>query len=144
LSAPPLTPVRSGLIAQQPLRHGESLRRSQLTRRTSARSSGGGEGERRLYTPGQHVGGLEIFLLLRDVLATDDGLGISSNSVAVAKTLEPCVGIGHGEADLENIPQPPTWRAKCWWILCRKNTGYHAKDPKIRTQGVVHMRSRLP
>jgi hypothetical protein len=44
-SAPPLTPVYSGLIAQQLLRHGKSLRRSQLTPRTSVRSSGGGEGE---------------------------------------------------------------------------------------------------
>jgi hypothetical protein len=44
-STPPLTPVRSGLIAQQLLRHGKSLRRGQLTPRTSARSSGGGEGE---------------------------------------------------------------------------------------------------
>jgi hypothetical protein len=96
--------------------------------------------------PGQDVGGLEIFLLLlllRDVLAMDDGLSISSNSVAVAKTLEPCIGVGHGEADLENTPQPPTWRTKCRWILCRKNTGYHAKDPKIQLQGAVRVRSRL-
>jgi hypothetical protein len=28
------------------------------------------------------------------------GLVFSSNSVAAAKTLEPCVGVGHGEADL--------------------------------------------
>jgi hypothetical protein len=34
------------------------------------------------------------------MLATDDGLGISSNSIAAAKTLEPCVGVGHGKADL--------------------------------------------
>jgi hypothetical protein len=144
-STPPLTPVRSGLIAQQLLRHGESLRRGQLTPRTSARSSGGGEGERRLYMPGQEVGGLQIFLLFllgRDVLATEDGLSLSSNDVAVAKTLEPCVGVGHIKADLEeNTPQPPTWRAKCRWISCRKNTGYHTTDPKIRTQGAVHVRS---
>jgi hypothetical protein len=108
-SMPPLTPVCGGLIAQQLLRHGESLRRGQLTSRTSARSSGGGEGERRLYTPGREIGGLQIFLLGRDVLATDDGLGMSSNGVAAAKTLEPCVGVGHVEADLEeNTPQPPT------------------------------------
>jgi hypothetical protein len=103
LSMPPLTPIRSGLIAQQLLRHGESLRRSQLTPRTSTRSCGGGEGERRLCTPGRDVGGLEIFLLFLlglDVLATDDGLGISSNSVAAVKTLEPCIGVSHGEADL--------------------------------------------
>jgi hypothetical protein len=100
LSTPPLTPIRSGLIAQQLLRHGESLRRSQLTPKTSVRSCGGGEGERRLCTPGRDVGGLEIFLLGLDVLATDDGLGISSNSVAAVKTLEPCIGVSHGEADL--------------------------------------------
>jgi hypothetical protein len=62
-SAPPLTPVISGLITQQLLRHGESLRRRQLTLRTSARSGGGGEGERRRCTPGREVGGLQIFLL---------------------------------------------------------------------------------
>jgi hypothetical protein len=40
--------------------------------------------------------------------------------------------VTHVEADLgENTPQPPTWRAKCRWISCRKNTGYHATDPKI-------------
>jgi hypothetical protein len=110
LSTPPLMPVRSGLIPQQLLRHGESLRRGQLTPRTSAGSSGGGEGERRLCTPGRKVGGLEIFLLFllgRDVLATDDGLGISSNSVAAVKTLEPCVGVSHVEADLEETHHNP-------------------------------------
>jgi ribonuclease HI len=30
---------------------------------------------------------------------------------------------------------------KCRWILCRKNTGYHATDPKIRTQGAERVRS---
>jgi hypothetical protein len=29
----------------------------------------------------------------------------------------------------------------CRWILCRKNMGYHATDPKIRTQGAKHVRS---
>jgi hypothetical protein len=106
-STPPLAPVCGGLIAQQVLRHGESLRRGQLTPRTSARSRSGGEGERRLCTPGQEIGGFKIFLLGRDVLATDDGLGISSNSVAAAKTLEPCVGIIHVEADLEETHHSP-------------------------------------
>jgi hypothetical protein len=54
--------------------------------------------------PGRDVGGLEIFLLGQDVLAMDDGLGVSSNSIAVVKTLEPCVGVSHGKADLENTP----------------------------------------
>jgi hypothetical protein len=49
--------------------------------------------------------------------------------------------VTHVEADLENTPQPPTWRAKCRWISCRKNTGYHTTDPKIRTQGAVRVRS---
>jgi hypothetical protein len=51
--------------------------------------------------------------------------------------------ITHVEADLEeDTPQPPTWRAKCRWISCRKNTGYHATDPKIRMQGAERVRSR--
>jgi hypothetical protein len=57
-SAPPLTPIIGGLIAQKLLRHGEGLRRRHLTPRTSARSGGGGEGERRLYMPGWEVGEL--------------------------------------------------------------------------------------
>jgi hypothetical protein len=37
----------------------------------------------------------------------EDGLGLPPDSVAAAKTLEPCVGVGHVEADLEeNTPQP--------------------------------------
>jgi hypothetical protein len=111
----------------------------------SARSSGGGEGERRLCTPGREVGGLQIFFLFllgRDVLTMENGLGLSPNGIAVAKTLEPCVGVGHVKADLEeNTPHPPTWRAKCRWISCRKNMGYHAMDPKIRTQGAECGRS---
>jgi hypothetical protein len=59
---------------------------------------------------------------------------------AKAKTMKMIVT--HVEADLgENTPQPPTWRAKCRWISCRKNMGYHATDPKIRTQGAEHGRS---
>jgi hypothetical protein len=35
----------------------------------------------------------------------EDGLGLPPNSVTAMKTLEPCVGIGHVEADLEeNTP----------------------------------------
>jgi hypothetical protein len=44
--------------------------------------------------------------------------------------------ITHVEADLEeDTPQPPTWRAKCRWISCRKNMGYHATDPKDSNAG---------
>jgi hypothetical protein len=32
-------------------------------------------------------------------------------------------------------------KGPCRWISCRKNTGYHTTDPKIRTQGVVRVRS---
>jgi hypothetical protein len=110
----------------------------------SARSSGGGEGERRLYTPEREVGGLQIFLLFllrRDVLATEDGLDLSLNGIAAAKALKPCVGVGHVKADLEeNTPQPPTWRTKYRWISCRKNMGYHTTDPNIRTQEAVCVR----
>jgi hypothetical protein len=31
--------------------------------------------------------------------------------------------------------------ATCRWISCHNNTGYHATDPKIRTQGAEHVRS---
>jgi hypothetical protein len=86
-SAPPLTPVVSGLIAQQLLRHGESLHGRQLTPRTSARSGGGGEGERRLCMPGQEVGGFQIlllFLLGRGFTMMKDGLGLPPDSIAAA------------------------------------------------------------
>jgi hypothetical protein len=74
----------------------------------------------------------------------EDGFGLPPNSVAMAKTLEPCISVSHVEADLgESTPQPPTWRAKCQWISCRKNTGYHATDPKIQTQGAERVRSRI-
>jgi hypothetical protein len=41
------------------------------------------------------------------MLAMDDGLGISSNGIAAVKTLEPCIGVGHIEADLEEIHHSP-------------------------------------
>jgi hypothetical protein len=109
-SAPPLTPVVSGLIAQKLLRHGESLCRRHLTPRTSARSGGGGEGERRLCTPGREVGGLQIFLLFfpgQGFTMTEDGLGLSPDSVTAAKALESCVGVGHVKADLEKKHHSP-------------------------------------
>jgi hypothetical protein len=111
----------------------------------STRSGGGGKGERRLYTPEREVGGLQIFrlfLLGQSFMMTEDGLSLSLSSIATAKTLEPCISVGHVKADLEkNKPQPPTWRAKCQWISCHKNAGYHAIDPRIRTQGAEHVRS---
>jgi hypothetical protein len=32
--------------------------------------------------------------------------------------------------------------AKCRWISCRKNMGYHTMDPKIRTQEAVRVKLR--
>jgi hypothetical protein len=139
-SMPPIAPVCSGMIAHQLLCHGESLHRSQLTPRTSARSSGGDEGERRLSTPGWEVGGLEIFLLFllgRDVLATDDGLGVSSNSVSAVKTRVPSVSVSHGEADLENTPQPPTWRTpNVGGFRVTRTRGTRRRTQRIRMQGL--------
>jgi hypothetical protein len=109
-SAPPLAPVVGGLIAQKLLRHGEGLRRRHLTPRTSARSGSGGEGERRLYTPRREVGGLQIFLLFfpgRSFMTTEDGLGMSPDSITAAKTLESCVGVSHVEADLKKTHYSP-------------------------------------
>jgi hypothetical protein len=61
---------------------------------------------------------------------------------AKAKTMMAIVT--HVEADLEeDTQQPPTWRAKCRWISCHKNTRYHTTDPKIRTQGAKHVRSGI-
>jgi hypothetical protein len=95
--------------------------------------------------PGREVGGLQVFLFFlrgRGNSMTEDGLGLPPNGIAAAKTLEPCIGVSHVKADLEEItPQPPTWHAKYRWISCRKNTGYHVTDPKIRTQGAEHGRS---
>jgi hypothetical protein len=48
----------------------------------------------------------------------------------------------HVKADLENTPQPPTWRAKYQWIMCRKNTGTIERTQRYRTQGAIHVKSR--
>jgi hypothetical protein len=65
--------------------------------------------------PEREVRGLQIFLLFllgRDMMTTENGLGLSPNGVVAAKTLESCVGVSHVKANLEeNTPQPPTWRA---------------------------------
>jgi hypothetical protein len=39
------------------------------------------------------------------MLMMEDGLGLSLNGIAAAKTLEPCIGVGHVKADPEeNTP----------------------------------------
>jgi hypothetical protein len=42
---------------------------------------------------------------------------------------------------IEGLYSDYTCSDDCQWILCRKNTGYHATDPKIRTQGAERGRS---
>jgi hypothetical protein len=93
--------------------------------------------------PGREVGELEIFLLFllgRDVLTTEDGLGLSPNSVAEAKTLEPCVGAGHVEADLEENTTAPYLARQMSMDFMSQEHGVPHEDPKIRTQGAVRVR----
>jgi hypothetical protein len=100
-----------------------------------------GPGERR-EAPEAEVADLRLANLPNGLQAIED-LKTSSATTLVdsmkAKTVMTIVT--HVEADLENTPQPPTWRAKCQWISCRKNTRYHAMDPKIGTQGAERGRS---
>jgi hypothetical protein len=60
---------------------------------------------------------------------------IVSTEAKTCKTI-----VGHVEAYLENKPQPPTWRAKCWWVLCRKNTGTTQRTQRYQKQGAVSVR----
>jgi hypothetical protein len=79
------------------------------------------------------------FQAIKDLKAISATARVDSAKAKTTTTI-----VTHVEADLEeDTPQPPTWRAKCRWISCRKNTGYHATDPKIRTQGAEHVRSRI-
>jgi hypothetical protein len=99
--------------------------------------------------PGEHRKALKAevtdrWVTLSNGLQTIEDLKTFSATARVdsvkAKTMMTIVT--HVEADLEeNTPQPPTWRAKCRWISCCKNTGYHTTDPKIRTQGAERGRS---
>jgi hypothetical protein len=76
--------------------------------------------------PRREVGGLEIFILFllgQDVLPTDDGLSVSSNSVVAAKMLEPCVSVGHGAPNVSGFPVART----------RDTT---QRTQRIRTQGL--------
>jgi hypothetical protein len=95
-----------------------------------------GPSERR-EAPKSKVADLRLADLPNGLQAIED-LKTSSAMTLVdstkAKTLMTIVT--HVEADLENTPQPPTWRAKCRWISCRKKMGYHVTDPKIQTQGL--------
>jgi hypothetical protein len=95
-----------------------------------------GPGERR-EAPKAEVA--DLWLALSNGLQAIEDLETFSATTRVDSTKVETVMtiITHVEADLEeNTPQPPTWRAKCRWISCRKNTGYHMTDPRIRTQGL--------
>jgi hypothetical protein len=101
-----------------------------------------GSGERR-EAPEAEVADLQLADLPNGLQAIED-LKMCSTTARVDSTMVKTVMmiVTHVEADLEeNTPQPPTWRAKYRWISCRKNTGYHATDPKIRTQRAEHGRS---
>jgi hypothetical protein len=94
-----------------------------------------GSGERR-EAPKADVADLR--LAFSDGLQAVEDLETFSATTRVDSTKAKTVMtiVTHVEADLEeNTPQPPTWRAKCRWISCRKNTGYHATDPKDSNAG---------
>jgi hypothetical protein len=92
-----------------------------------------GPGERR-EAPEAEVADLRLADLPNGLQAIEDLKTCSASArVDSAKAKTMMTIVTHVEADLENTPQLPTWRAKCQWILCRKNTGYHATDPNIRT-----------
>jgi hypothetical protein len=97
-----------------------------------------GPGERR-EAPEAEVADLRLTDLPNGLQAIEY-LKTCSATTRVDNTKEKTVMtiVTHVEADLENTPQPPTWRAKYRRISCRKNTGYHTKDPKIQTQGAEH------
>jgi hypothetical protein len=69
------------------------------------------------------------------VLATDDGLGISSNSIAAAKTLEPCVGVGHGEADLGKYTIAPYLARQMLVDFVSQEHGIPHEEPKDSNAG---------
>jgi hypothetical protein len=80
----------------------------------------------------------DLWLALSDGLQAVEDLETLSATTCIDSTKAKTVMtiITHVEADLEeDTPQPPTWRAKCRWISCRKNTGYHAMDPKDSNAG---------
>jgi hypothetical protein len=93
-----------------------------------------GSGERR-EAPEAEVADLRLSDLPNGLQAIED-LKTCSATARVDSTKAKTVMtiVTHVEADLENTPHPSTWRAKCRWISCHKSTGYHATDPKIRTQ----------
>jgi hypothetical protein len=96
-----------------------------------------GLGERR-EAPEAEVADLRLGELPNGLQAIEDLKTCSAPArIDSAKAKTVMMIVTHVEADLEkNTTQPPTWHAKFRWILCHKNMGYHAMDPKIRTQGL--------
>jgi hypothetical protein len=63
----------------------------------------------------------------------EDGLSLPPDSVAMVKTLEPCVRVGHVEADLEeNTPTAPYLARQMSMDFVSQEHGYHTTDPRIR------------
>jgi hypothetical protein len=93
--------------------------------------------------PGEHrkahkANVADLWLTLSDGLQAIEELKTFSMTTCVdnAKAKTMMTIVTHVDADLEeNTPQPPTWCAKCQWISCRKNTGYHAMDPRGSNAG---------
>jgi hypothetical protein len=80
----------------------------------------------------------DLWLALANGLQTIEDLEAlpATTCVDSAKAKTVMTIVTHVDADLEeDTPQPPTWHAKCRWISCRKNTGYHATDPKDSNAG---------
>jgi hypothetical protein len=100
-----------------------------------------GPGKRR-EAPEAEVADLRLTDLPNGIQAIED-LKMSSATTRVHSTKGKTMMtiVTYVKADLENTPQPPTWHAKCRWISCRKNTGYHTMDPTIRTYGAECGRS---
>jgi hypothetical protein len=72
----------------------------------------------------------------------DDGLGISSNSIVAAKTLEPCIGVSHGEADLEETHHSPYLACQMSEDFMSQEHGVPHDGPKDLNTGAVRVRSR--
>jgi hypothetical protein len=99
-------------------------------RRPGRTAKGAGE---RHEAPEAEVADLRLADLPNGLQAIEDLKTCSATArVDSTKATTVMTVVTHVKADLEETtPQPPTWRAKCRWISCRKNTGYHATDPKI-------------
>jgi hypothetical protein len=69
-------------------------------------------------------------------MMTEDGLGLPPDSVATAKTLEPCIGVGHVKADLEeNTPTAPYLARQMSMDFVSQEHGVPRDGPKDSNAG---------